>query len=251
MKFFRLLPTLTLVGVSATSFAQQSSFDAQLSLKKMDCTTGKAEVQVQIRAHLGQPFDMGDANYRFEYDMRAIKNLQIVSQENFSNQSSKRDLNYGQHTLQGSREVADKGIVSLNTFYTGSNMGTQKVTANWLPVTTWSFHVADFKTPIELTWHDDKTFPISGMNQVKVTEKNDVAFEYDLNPVQAGGIFGNLRINPAASCTTASPTVAAAPMYTCINKMIEMGFPIYDADEIDTYTVKVRQTYTGYVQLVQ
>ena len=66
-----------------------------------------------------------------------------------------------------------------------------------------TFDVADFKTPIELTWHDDKTFPISGMNQVKVTEKNDVAFEYDLNTVASGGLFGNLRINPAASCRTA------------------------------------------------
>jgi gliding motility-associated-like protein len=236
MKFYRLLPALSLVGLSANVFAQQGSFDVQLSLKKMDCATAKAEVQVQVRSKEGQDFDMGDANYRFEYDASLVKNPKIVSQDNFSNQAAKRDLNYGLHNLQGSREVANKGIVSLNTFFSGSNAGSQKVSAEWMPVSTLSFDVTDFKTPIELKWHDDKTFPISGMNQVKVTEKTDASFEYDLTAVKPSGNFNNLSINPAAHCRNSSPAVAAAPMSVRKNELLEATFPIYDADEIDDFT---------------
>jgi gliding motility-associated-like protein len=236
MKFYRLLPALSLVGLTANAYAQQGSFDVQLSLKKMDCATAKAEVQVQVRAKDGQNFDMGDANYRFEYDANLVKNPKIVSQDNFSNQAAKRDLNYGVHNLQGSREVADKGIVSLNTFFSGSNAGSQKVSTEWMPVSTLSFDVKDFKTPIELKWHDDKAFPVSGMNQVQVTEKSDASFEYDLRAVKASGNFSNLSINPAAHCKNASPQVAAAPMYVRKNDQLEATFPIYDADEIDDFT---------------
>jgi gliding motility-associated-like protein len=236
MKFYRLLPALSFVGLTANAFAQQGSFDVQLSLKKMDCATAKAEVQVQVRAKDGQNFDMGDANYRFEYDANLVKNPKIVSQDNFSNQAAKRDLNYGIHNLQGSREVAGKGIVSLNTFFSGSNAGSQKVSTQWMPVSTLSFDVKDFKTPIELKWHDDKTFPISGMNQVQVTEKSDASFEYDLRVVKASGSFSNLNVNPAAYCKNASPQVAAVPMRVRKNDQLDATFPIYDADEIDDFT---------------
>jgi gliding motility-associated-like protein len=239
MKFFRLLPALSLVGISVHSFAQQGSFDVQLSLKKMDCTTAKAEVQIQVRAKKGQEFDMGDANYRFEYDARSLKNPKILSQDNFSNQATKRDLNYGTHNLQGSRELADKGIVSLNTFFTGSNAGSQKVPIEWTPVSTLSFDVTDFKMPIELKWHDDKTFPISGMNQVKVTEKTDASFEYDLKAVNASGSFSNLTINPAVYCKSAAPAVAATPISARKNQVVEVSFPIYDLDMNDDFTPTV------------
>ncbi len=239
MKFYRLLPALSLVGLSANAFGQQGSFDVQLSLKKMDCTMAKAEVQVQVRSRDGQDFDMGDANYRFEYDAQVVKNPKIVSQDNFSNQATKRDLNYGTHNLQGSRELANKGIVSLNTFFSGSNAGSQKVTAEWMSVSTLSFDLTDFKTPIELKWHDDKTFPISGMNQVHVTEKSDASFEYDLWAVKAAGNFSNLSINPAAHCKNSSPAVAATPISTRKNQIIEATFPIYDADVNDDFTPTV------------
>jgi gliding motility-associated-like protein len=239
MKFLRLLPALSLVGLSTNSFAQQGSFDVQLSLKKMDCATAKAEVQVQVRAKEGQEFDMGDANYRFEYDARSLKSPKILSQDNFSNQATKRDLNYGTHNLQGSRELADKGIVSLNTFFTGSNAGSQKVPTEWTSVSTLSFDVVDFKMPIELKWHDDKTFPVSGMNQVQVTEKTEASFEYDLKAVNASGNFSNLTINPAVYCKNAAPTVAATPMSARKNQAIEASFPIYDSDVNDDFTPTV------------
>ena len=235
MKFYRLLPALSLVGLSANAFAQQGSFDVQLSLKKMDCAAAKAEIQVQVRSRDGQDFDMGDANYRFEYDALVVKNPKIVSQDNFSNQATKRDLNYGTHNLQGSRELTNKGIVSLNTFFSGSNGGSQKVSGQWMPVSTLSFDLTDFKTPIELKWHDDKTFPISGMNQVKVTEKSDASFEYDLLSVHATGNFSNLSINPAAHCKNSSPMVVATPISVRKNQLMDVAFPIYDADVDDNF----------------
>lgn len=239
MSFFRLLTATPLLGLAITSFAQQNSFDVQLSLKKLDCATSKAEVQVQVRAKEGQSFDMGDANYRFEYNPLSIKNPQIVSQENFSNQAAQRNVNYGTQTLQGSRELADKGIVSLNTFYTGSNAGTQKVGSTWLSVATIGFDIANMRQPISLTWHDDKTFPISGMSQVEVTEKNDVSFEYALKTVNANGFFGNLMIAPTSYCKSSAPSVLAAPIHVQKNKAIDVNYPINDADENDAHTATV------------
>ncbi len=238
MKFFRLLPTAMLFGLAVSSFAQQS-YDVQLALKKIDCVAAQAEVQVQVRTPTDQPLDMGDANYRFEYNPLSMRNPKIVSQDNFSNQAAQRNLNYAPQTLQGSRELADKGIVSLNTFFTGSNAGTQQVAKNWVSVATLRFDIADMRKASDLKWHDDKTFPISGMSHVQVTEKDEVTFEYDLKTVNASGYFGNLRIDPMAHCKNASPSVQAIPVHVPKNKMVEVGFPINDADVVDDHTVTV------------
>jgi gliding motility-associated-like protein len=234
----RLVPMALLLGLAVSSIAQQS-YDVQLSLKKIDCMAAQAEVQVQVRTSADQPFDMGDANYRFEYNPLSIRNPKIVSQDNFSNQAAQRNLNYAPQTLQGSRELAEKGIVSLNTFFTGSNAGTQQVAKNWVSVATLRFDIADMRRATDLTWHDDKTFPISGMSHVQVTEKDDVAFEYDLRTVNASGYFGNLRIDPTAHCKNAAPSVQAMPVHVPKNKTVEVSFPINDADVVDDHSVTI------------
>jgi gliding motility-associated-like protein len=238
MKLSRLPTIAALFGLTVSSFAQQS-YDVQLVLKKIDCMATQAEVEVQVRTSADRPFDMGDANYRFEYDPLSIRNPKIVSQDNFSNQAVQRNLNYAPQNLQGSRELADKGIVSLNTFFTGSNAGTQQVSKNWISVATLRFDIIDMRKAYDLKWHDDKTFPISGMSCVQVTEKNDVAFEYNLNTVDASGYFGNLRIDPTVHCKNATPSVEAMPIHVPKNKMVEVGFPINDADVVDDHTVTV------------
>ena len=78
-----LLVLLSLLGLGTAR--AQSSFDVRLRLKTLNCTTGKAVVQVDVRAHSGSPsFLMGDANFRFRYNPQQIANPTIVSQDNFS-----------------------------------------------------------------------------------------------------------------------------------------------------------------------
>jgi hypothetical protein len=77
---------------------------------------------------------MGDANYRFEYDPRTIDHPRIVSQPNFSNQSPDRDMNYGLQNLNGTSKGETRGLVSVNTFYTGSANGAKQVDTAWMTV---------------------------------------------------------------------------------------------------------------------
>ena len=130
MHFLKQFSLLTLFTTAATSaiFGQKGSFDLRLSLNSVDCKTGKALVSVQVKASDdAQIFQMGDANYRFEYNPSQLRNPSILRQENFSNQAVQVDRNYGLQNLQGSREIANQGIVSLNAFYTGSNAGAKLV----------------------------------------------------------------------------------------------------------------------------
>ena len=60
-------------------------------------------IAVQVRSHdMAHAFNMGDANYRFEYDPRLINTPKIVSQEHFSNLAPSSDFNYGPQNLNGS-----------------------------------------------------------------------------------------------------------------------------------------------------
>lgn len=242
MRFFKQFSLITLISATTVSaaFGQKGSFDLRLSLNSVDCKSGKALVSVQVKASDdAQIFSMGDANYRFEYNAAQLRNPVLASQENFSSQAVQVDRNYGLQNLQGSREVGEKGIVSLNTFYTGSNGGAKTVPNSWLPVSTLSFDIVNYRNPIDLTWHDNRTFPVSGMNQVKVTNADPASFEYELAEIPYTGKFLNLSINPSASCPSKAPEVAVTAVKTKINKAIDSYFPIYDLDENDVHTAKL------------
>ena len=245
MQLRYFLPT-ALLGLSSLLSAQSGSFDARLSLKNLDCKTGKADVQVEVKAHAdNQVFLMGDANYRFEYEANKLRSPTLKSQDNFSNQSPQRQRSYGVHNLQGSQTREKAGIVSLNTFYNGTNADAEKVTTDWKSVATISFDIADFRSPSEFKWHDDRVFPTTGMSQLKVTNSDPTAFEYDLNSVQGGGSFANLSINPAAQCRNSAPAVSATPVKTKINETVEAIFPIYDGDEGDKFSVRLLSLSSG------
>jgi gliding motility-associated-like protein len=242
MQFFKQISLLTLLSTAAASavFGQKGSFDLRLSLNSVDCNSGKAAVSVQVKASDdAQIFLMGDANYRFEYNTGQLRNPVIGRQENFSSQAAQVDRNYATQNLQGSREVASRGIVSLNAFYTGSNAGAKQVANSWLPVSTLNFDIVDFTKPMELKWHDNRTFPVSGMNQVKITDKDPSSFEYQLSEVPNAGQFLNLVINPASACPSKAPAVAVSGIKTRVNQVIESYFPIYDLDENDVHTAKL------------
>ncbi|MDZ7880694.1 MAG: gliding motility-associated C-terminal domain-containing protein [Saprospiraceae bacterium] len=245
MQLRYFLPT-ALLGLSSLLSAQTGSFDTRLSLKNLDCKTGKADVQVEVKAHSDKEvFLMADANYRFEFEANKLQNPTLKSQDNFSNQAPKRQRSYGVHNLQGSQKRDKAGIVSLNTFYNGTNADAEPVTTEWKSVATVSFDIADFRSPSELKWHDNHTFPTTGMSQLKVTNDDPTAFEYDLDGVKAGGSFANLTINPAAQCRNAAPTVAATPVRTKMDESVEAIFPIYDADEGDKFSVSLVSTSSG------
>jgi gliding motility-associated-like protein len=245
MQLRYFLPT-ALLGLSSLLSAQSGSFDARLSLKNLDCKTGKADVQVEVKAHAdNQVFLMGDANYRFEYEASKLKSPTLKSQDNFSNQSPNRQRSYGVHNLQGSQTREKAGIVSLNTFYNGTNADAEKVTTDWKSVATISFDISDFRSPSEFKWHDDRVFPTTGMSQLKVTNSDPTAFEYDLNGVQAGGSFANLSINPAAQCRNSAPAVSATPVKTKMNETVEAIFPIFDGDEGDKFSARLLSVSSG------
>lgn len=245
MQLRYFLPT-ALLGLSTLLSAQSGSFDARLSLKNLDCKSGKADVQVEIKAPTDQQvFLMGDANFRFEFEAEKLKNPTIKSQDNFSNQSPQRQRSYGVHNLQGSQTRAKAGIVSLNTFYNGANSDAETVTTTWKSVATLSFDVVDFHAPTELKWHDDQAFPTTGMNQLKVTSSDPTAFEYDLHTVAASGSFANLSINPAAQCRSSAPAVAATPVKTKANQSVEATFPIYDGDDNEKFSARLISVSRG------
>lgn len=245
MQLRYFLPT-AMLGISSLLSAQSGSFDARLSLKNLDCKNGKVEVQVDIKAHTdNQTFLMGDANYRFEFEADKLKNPALKSQDNFSSQSPKRQRSYGVHNLQGSQTRAKAGIVSLNTFYNGTNADAEMVTTDWKSVATLSFDLADFRSRTELKWHDDRTFPTTGMSQLNVTNSDPTAFEYDLHTVSGGGFFANLSINPANQCRNSAPAVLATPVKTRVNQAVEVTFPIYDGDEGDQFSTRLVSVSSG------
>ena len=161
MKLQRLIfVCLWIILTSVLVNAQNGQFDVRFSLKKWDCAAKKLAIQVQVRAHdAAHTFKMGDANYRFEYDPRQITNPRIVSQEHFSNLAPSNDLNYGPQNLNGSSEGTTKGIVSLNTFYSGTNSGAKLVETDWLTTSIIEFDVLALSGCFPITWHDDGNFP--------------------------------------------------------------------------------------------
>ena len=181
---------LCLCFVSTTAMAQNGQYDVRFAIKNFDCATNKVTIQVQVKSHdAAHTFRMGDANYRFDYDPRVIKNPAIVSQENFSNQAPASDFNYAGQNLNGSSAGLTLGTVSLNTIYTGSNNSAKLVPITWTTVSCIKFDVQDATKCMSLIWHDDTRFPITGMNEVELLSVP--VGDYNLYVVNAGGIFGN------------------------------------------------------------
>ena len=175
---------------TTTTLAQNGQFDVRFTIKNFDCANNKVTILLQVKAHdAAHTFVMGDANYRFDYDPRVIKNPAITSQENFSNQAPSSDLNYVAQNLNGSSVGTTLGTVSLNTIYGGGGLGGKLVPATWTNVSCIRFDVQDATKCFDLVWHDDTRFPITGMNEIVLSGQNDG--NYDAYVVAAGGVFQN------------------------------------------------------------
>jgi large repetitive protein len=179
---------LCLCFITTTAVAQNGLYDVRFAIKNFDCAKDSVTIQVQVKSRdAAHTFLMGDANYRFDYDPRVIKNPQIVSQENFSNLAPSSDPNYTPQNLNGSSAGLTLGTVSLNTIYGSGGIGAKAVSTSWMTVSCIRFKVQDPTKCISLVWHDNNRFPITGMNEVVLLGGG----EYDLYVVDAAGIFGN------------------------------------------------------------
>lgn len=222
-------------------FAQSGQHEVRITVKEFDCATSEVIMQVWVRASSANTaFFMGDANYRFEYDPRQIRKPQIVSQDNFSNAVPSRDLNYGSQNLNGSTEGASKAILSLNTFYTGSAEGAKRVSTDWTPVSCLKFMVMDTTQCFNIAWHDDKTFPITGMNEVLINASP--TFDYSLNVVASSGVYMNLNACYEEGCKNRAPFVDVTPITVDEDKSISTCFKINDPNAKDTHTITVCQS---------
>ena len=102
MRLIRHLRMAIILLFANTLTAQTGQYDTRFSIKNYDCGNKIVTIQLQVRAiSVSLKFNMGDANYRFEYDPRLIDHPRLVAQPNFSNQSPDRDMNYGVQNLNG------------------------------------------------------------------------------------------------------------------------------------------------------
>ena len=233
------LVALFLWAFSMTSIlAQNGQFDVRFTVKSFSCDSSKAVIAVQVRSHdMAHTFLMGDANYRFEYDPRLINTPKIVSQEHFSNIAPASDVNYSPQNLNGSSVSPTLGIVSLNTFYTGVANGARLVDTAWTTVSCISFNVKAGTNCFPLVWHDNNTFPITGMNEVELLSDNT----FNLYITNAGGIFANVNACFSNSCgnTGTAPTVVVTPILTKQDSTVTVCMPISDPDLFSTFTATV------------
>jgi hypothetical protein len=218
-----LFPAVFLfLGVISSARAQSGvhpvaagKFDVRFTVKNVDCSVSPRTltIAVQVRAtSIADTFLMGDANYRFRFKTTQLHLMgtspsfatSLVSQENYSAKAPASDFNYGFQNLNGSGEGPTEGIVSLNTFFSGSNSGAKLVMPTWTTVSCIKFTVVNGNDCFDLTWDDDKTFPVTGMNEVYDIATNPV-FDYKQANVAAGGYFGNAN---ACMSTFCSPILA-------------------------------------------
>ena len=199
-------------------------FDVRFTVKTLDCSVSPKTltIAVQVKSKtMADSFLMGDANYRFRFKTTQLRLLgtnpafsqSLVSQENFSSAlaSPNRDFNYGTQNLNGSGEGSTEGIVSLNTFYSGSNQGAKLVTTTWTTVACIKFTVVSGPTEcFDLTWNTNNDFPVTGMNEV-YDLVTDPSYDYKQENVAAGGYFGN--VNQCAG-TFCSPILAVNDINT-------------------------------------
>jgi gliding motility-associated-like protein len=248
MKLHKLLKNFLLLFALITALprqldAQNGQFQVRFTLKNYNCRSQNLIVAVQVRSTtLAKSFNMGDANYRFEYDPRVIRNPKIVSQDNFSNQPPANDPNYGAQNLNGSSAGSTIGLVSLNTFYVGSNSGAKRVDTSWTTISCLQFDVVSGQNCSELQWHDNLTFPVSGMSEVIITRPMP-NFQFDLKVVEAGGFFGNLQACFLDLCANRPPSVIVNTGITLPeDSTTTICLPYTDADTNDQHTARLCQT---------
>ena len=211
--------------LAGSSFAQKGRYHVRFLVKAIDCSTGKADINVQVKSSTADStFLMGDANYRFDYDPRIINNPTILSQINFSSQAPASDLRYGNQNLTGSTFGPTKGTVSLNTTYGGSGTGAALVGTDWMTVSTIRFDIVNTQliqnNCFSIVWHtnNDADFPITGMNEYITIPKTNTNDGYELKNVTAGGIFGNLQVCIPDYCAiNAIDDIATTPVNTPVN----------------------------------
>ena len=174
--------------------AQNGQFDVRFTVKNFDCPNNSVIIQVQVKAHDAQhAFLMGDANYRFDYNPSVIANPSLISQDNFSSQIPANDSHYAAQNLNGSTTGFPISTVSLNTNYGGGGQGAKLVGTEWLAVSSIRFDILDATKCINLIWHDDSRLPITGMNEIVLTQPVPDG-NFDQYIVAAGGIFQNLNL---------------------------------------------------------
>jgi gliding motility-associated-like protein len=181
--------------------AQKGLYDVRFTVKNFDCQTKVATIAVQVKANSAdKTFLMGDANYRFDFDPRQMRNPRIVSQDNFSNLAPASDPNYGTQNLNGTSTGTSIGTVSLNTFYNNANNGAKTVAADWITISCIDFDIQNGAECFSLKWHKDTDFPITGMSEVELLES-----DYKLTVVPASGFFGNIEKCDLKSCDNKAP----------------------------------------------
>ena len=226
------------ISVNTLTIAQNGRFGVRFIVKQNDCIARQTVISVQVRStSVDSNFLMGDANYRFEYDPRKIRNPRIVSQEHFSNRLPANDPNYGVQNLNGSSAGTNLGIVSLNTFYLGSNNGARLVDTAWQSITDIGFDVVSDTSCFNLVWHDDQTFPISGMTEVIVTQS--APFDYNLASVASGHIWQNVNacFNTFCNNNNLPPTVAFTPVIVPQDSVKTVCATIQDLNIADKHHV--------------
>ncbi len=231
---FLCFAIVSLNGVSA----QNGLYDARIAVKTFDCANRSVILQVQIRAtRINSRFKLGDANYRFTYDPRQIKQPVLVTQDNFSNQAPALDRNYGPQNLSGSAEGDTKAILSINCFYSGGAEGAKSVDTSWMTVSCVKFSVVDANNCIKINWNDSNTFPVTGMNEVIVTSVSP--YEYTTANVQASENYINIDECFTQACVNKAPTVASVPIVVNEDSVSKICLRIVDSNFSDKHTVTI------------
>lgn len=180
---------------------QQARYEARLSSRRVDCAARTLEVALEIRASdAASSFRMGNGNFRFTYDPGVLKSPVIARQHNFSAAAETPDANYAPQSLNGSAERPGAGIVSVNVIYAGGDKSAALVGPEWMPVATLAFELVDPQAATETTLrlHDDKTFPVSGLDEVVIASTQP--FDYDSREV--AGVFQSLTLPaPRSICS--------------------------------------------------
>ena len=217
---FKLIPAIFLcVGLIAHSQAQTGThpiaagkFEVRFTVKNVDCSSSPKTltIAVQVKAtSIADTFLMGDANYRFRFKTTQLNLLgvspfylpSLVSQDNFSSAFPSSNPNYGVHNLNGSGEGPTDGIVSLNTFYTGSAQGAKLVGTTWTTIACIKFKVISGNSCFDITWNNDTTIPITGMSEIYDLKTGGI-FDYKSASVKASGFFGNVNDCVTTLCNT-------------------------------------------------
>ena len=182
-----LLALLLVVGAGA--WAQPGQYELRLTTQAIDCATRKAQVNVQIRAANQQAFYLGNANFRIRYDTRAFAHPVLLNQLNLRARQGD-----DAHTLTGSAERGMAGIVSLNVFYSGNGIGTQRIDTEWTGVATLQFDLMNrTDDALALTWQTDRQFPKTVLEEVLPAATGN---DYSTRSARSAGVYYSLNLGP-------------------------------------------------------